>query len=338
VLANGILFTLDDFERGFELYLRPPRRIAARLVGDRLARWMVPAAYASTFTPYPDARSVNRGLLELLEAPRGAPRLVVANYMEPHHPYVPSGRFRGLFAPVVADDGTGPARRAEPHELRRRLEARYDEELVSLDAAVGELLRELEEGDLLDRSWLIVTSDHGESFGANDVTYHGSSIYNSQVRIPLIIKPPRGIGLPRGDSPVGLADVAATIAAITTDAPLGGGRDLRRAPERSPQVPIEHFGDPRPGNRRYGERMRIPGRAVVAWPWKLIEHGERPELYKLDDDPAEAHDLAGSMPERVDALRGLLPPGRAAWRSRDSRQRPVTAEERERLRALGYVY
>jgi len=73
--------------------------------------------------------------------------------------------------------------------------------------------------------------------------------------------------------------------------------------------------------------------------WKLIEGPEEGtlELFDLERDPAERTNLAGEMPERVEALRGLI----AAWRARHDPERrappPIPEADRERLRAMGYV-
>ena len=71
------------------------------------------------------------------------------------------------------------------------LEARYQEEIRELDAAVGSLLAELERRGIADRAWVVVTSDHGEAFGEHDVTEHGTTVYGEVARVPLVVQPPR---------------------------------------------------------------------------------------------------------------------------------------------------
>ena len=73
-------------------------------------------------------------------------------------------------------------------------------------------------------------------------------------------------------------------------------------------------------------------------PWKYIEgdgEGTR-ELFNLDDDPGERRNLYGSFPDVVEELRASL----GAWRQafdRNVRPGSLSPEDRERLRALGYV-
>jgi arylsulfatase A-like enzyme len=338
VLANSMLFTIDGLDRGFEVYSLPRRPQRARLQGDALAGRLLPDATVAGFTPYPDARTVNRHVLRLLDAADGRPCLIVANYMEAHHPYAPRRPFSGTFTSSTTAGAHGPAKRDDPPDRLELLAARYDEELRGLDAAIGELLDALDRRGILERSWIVVTSDHGEGFGEHGATYHGNTLYNEQVRVPLIVQPPRGTALPARDEPVGLLDVTATVAAIASGRVLGTGRDLRDPASPARPVPVEFFGDPRPSTvSLYGERADLPGRAVALGTFKLIEHGGRPELYRMDIDAAETEDVAAEDAARVAALVELLTPGRDAWTPGEESPDAPTAEELERLKALGYI-
>ena len=73
----------------------------------------------------------------------------------------------------------------------------YDGAIVYTDMLLGQFFDELKNLDMYDQSWIIVTSDHGEGLGEshnNNLTrswYHGPRLYDNQIKIPLIIKPPK---------------------------------------------------------------------------------------------------------------------------------------------------
>jgi arylsulfatase A-like enzyme len=84
---------------------------------------------------------------------------------------------------------------------------RYDCELSTMDQALGPLLERLET-DYPD-AVLIVTADHGEEFGDHGGLYHGTTLYDEQVKVPLLMKVP-GVAHRLVDAPVSLVDLLGT--------------------------------------------------------------------------------------------------------------------------------
>ena len=333
VSANAYTQRVDGLERGFDAFVLPayPRPLA--LAGERLRKRWLPGRWARVGKYAPHASAINREVLARA-ADCGDPCLVAANYMEAHAPYVPSAPFAGRFG----GDAAGPhtPRIDQTAALRRAVVARYDEALLELDHWLGVLLAGLDARPDADRTWLVITSDHGEAFGDHALVGHGTGVYDDQVRIPLIVRPPRGTRLPDRDAPVGLADVAATLAAALTGEPIGEGRDLRE-PARGDGVGVEFFGGNLPPSVvDAGPPHGAPARAVVQGSEKLIERAGRLELYDLDVDPTEQRDLAGDRPERLRALTPRLPPLDAGSPPHDPGGQ-LDASEREALRALGYL-
>ena len=83
-------------------------------------------------------------------------------------------------------------RQVSPEELAFVADA-YDDCVASIDEQVGRLCDELERRKALDRTWIILVSDHGESFGEHEGVYvHGSSLYQTELHVPLVVVPPPG--------------------------------------------------------------------------------------------------------------------------------------------------
>jgi len=338
VLANGMLFLMNELEHGFHGVNKPLHARPLRGPGEMLRRRVVPELFASSFKPYPSASAVNAALLSFLDGCLPGPCFALANYMEAHSPYLPEAACRDRFAQDRGQFHTGPVSIRQDVRQIGFLKDRYDEEICALDRALGELLEGLEARQVLGRSWVFITSDHGESFGEHGATEHGTSVYSEQTRIPLIVVPPRGVDLPAREEPVTLLDVAATIAAISGVPAFGVGRDLRRE-QRSPVgAQIEFFGDPRPFRATlHGPLAATPARAVVRDGFKLIEYPSRRELYSLAADPGESRDLSRELVDVADQLAPSLPPLRRQDTGSAGGGRELSDAEARSLRALGYA-
>jgi arylsulfatase A-like enzyme len=210
----------------------------------------------------------------------------------------------------------------------------YAGEIAFADFELGRLLEALRQRFGDDSTLIVVTSDHGESFGQHGELSHSLTIYDATQRVPLVMAGP---GLPAGlvvEEPVGLVDVAPTLLSLAHLPPLPetSGTDLRpiidgeKAPDRvqyvETLVPQLDFGwSPLLG-------VRSPGFKYVRAP--------RSELYDLTLDPNETHDLAGERPDLVAELDALLDDRLA--RARESVPLVTPDDDhRELLQALGYV-
>lgn len=316
ILANAQVMFFNGMDRGFDQIVRPQARGWLSLTGETLRRTLMPGNYAHALKPYPPAQTISREVLRFLDHCGPEPCFILANYMEAHWPFAAAAPYRGEF-----NKEGWPGVEV----------ARYDEELLGLDAAIGELLEQLEGRGVLDRAWIVISADHGEEFWEHGSYMHGTSLYNTQVRIPLIIHPPSGERVRAHDGAVGLLDVTATLTAAVGARPLGGGRDLRGVIADAP-LGIEWYGRP---SARPDQRQRA--RAVVMGQAKLIERGDTRELYRLDWDSAERHDRAQAVPEEVERLARELPPLRVVPGRQASDPRQLPFDEIERLKALGYA-
>ncbi len=147
------------------------------------------------------AAVVNREFLGWLSQTRSPSRPFFAflNYVDAHSPYVlPSGAgYRFGSTPASQGDfmflleGWFRAdKRMLPRELQTLARDSYDNCLVYLDERLGELFDELQRQGVLDRTLVILTADHGEGLGEHELFDHGESLYRTEIRVPLLIRPP----------------------------------------------------------------------------------------------------------------------------------------------------
>jgi arylsulfatase A-like enzyme len=337
VVANPYLMRVSGIERGFDLWTKPTPPQALPGPGDRLRRRLLPDRFVDVRAYAPSAAAVDRVALRFLRGCEAGGCFLLVNYMEAHAPYLPPAPYAGLFSGPRG----GPRRtdiRDDPATLERgRL--RYAEAIRSLDAELGRLLEHLSDRGLLAKSWLILTADHGEAFGEHGVVWHGSSLHNEQIRIPLVIQPPDGTVLPPASGPVDLLDVHATLADLVGGDDAGEGRDLRASPLPDRTVTSEFYGRDLPGDvETIGPLVAMPAVAAIWGEKKLMRTGERFELYDLHDDLREAHDLARVRPGEVAALTPELPELAASDGEPAPEAGEVDPEAVEMLRALGYVH
>jgi arylsulfatase A-like enzyme/thioredoxin-like negative regulator of GroEL len=257
-------------------------------------------------------RAASRWLDEHARGGSKTPFFLWLHLYDPHEPYRPPPPFSGEHA-------------GRP----------YDGEIAFADAAVGAVLDRLQQLGLLDRTLVAVVADHGESLGDHGEETHSMFVYESAIRVPLILWRP-GL-LPAGRvvaSPVRTVDVAPTVLDLLGAPPLAAPR------ARSLRGVIEGRDEPAPPvyAETWVPKLYMNGaalRALRTERFKLIE-APRPELYDLARDPGESDNRIAADPataERLRAeLRGLTAGGDAAMSVG-----AVDGEAAEKLRALGYL-
>jgi choline-sulfatase len=258
-----------------------------------------------------------RHAIEWLAGHGSQPFFLFVHFYDPHDPYEPPEPFASRWA----DD-------------------RYSGEIAFADHCLGQVLQELKELQLYESTLIVITGDHGEMLGEHGELNHGFFLYESALRVPLVVRVPRARVSPRQvDEPVSLIDIVPTIAALVgAPAPKEAqGRDL------SPWL----GGDPGRGGGRalYAETV-TPTRyygtasllAVIMDGWKYIET-TRPELYDLRRDPGETVNLLGKEPSRADRLGKELKGILVAARRTAGPAEPAALDEdaRRRLESLGYL-
>lgn len=193
VMANAAyLLPRFGLDRGFEHYDARPGGLVGNYYPLAQLAW---ARVRAGRQVYRDARQITDLALDWLErAPGERPFFLTVNYMDAHAPYLP---------PAPHDEAFGEARVAEPWLLRKRDRTLlYDRSLLFLDAQLERLLAAVD----LERTVVIVTSDHGEALGNHGYWMHSWTLYDEVVRVPLYVFRPGGTSAVNSE-PVSGADV-----------------------------------------------------------------------------------------------------------------------------------
>ena len=239
------------------------------------------------------------------------PWFVWVHLYDPHDPYVPPEPYRSRYA-------------ADP----------YSGEIAYADAALGAFLDRLRPTGHLDRTLVVMTSDHGESLGEHGERTHGLFAYDATLRVPLVVWAPVAIGAGIVSSPTRLIDVMPTIldlVGVTPSEPVDGRSVRTRVGAADSADIFDSYFEALNANFT---RNWAPLTGLVRNGLKLVDLPV-PELYDVTADPTEhqnvyasRRNLAVPLERRLDALTARAAPPNAAL---------VDAETQQRLRSLGYV-
>jgi arylsulfatase A-like enzyme len=294
-----------------------------------------------------------------IRARKDEPFLLFVNLMECHLPYSLDPRLRLRFVPeqrheralAVPQDPFGvlAGRVHLDDEDIEDLRLQYDGCLRYVDDLVGRLDDTIAAHELRDCTALLLTSDHGESFGEKGLHDHQYGLYEHLVSVPLVARyPGRELGGSVDCSLVQLTDLYATAVELAGASEGQAGSDglsLLSSATRTAVYAEYLRPNLRPFERRFpnadvarhGRRLR----SIRVENDKLIlsDDGAR-ELYDLGEDPKETTDLAKDRQTTTDRLLAQLENTLGPWpESTDSGQAgPEELDDmRERLRALGYL-
>jgi arylsulfatase A-like enzyme len=307
--------------------------------------------------------------LQILKNLDRRPFFIWLYYWDPHAPYQPPERYLRLIDQGLTDladhspeEGRLPAVRGSNLLLltqlnrgtitltevqRRELMRLYDAEIAFVDDGIGQVVQALKRMGLWDKTLIILNADHGEAFGEHGLYYHSHSLYEEEVRVPCIIKPPHeGSSVRENPGLVRNMDILPTIldyCGITAPENIQG-QSLRPciSSGRKPHLPSCLETHSAQQHKHLMAYRTEDAKLIYQLP------PSSPELYDLKADPGEGNNLLAA-----DSTAG----GRAASELESVlRRKMFTAlgvesmaelelgpsaemdpETREQLKALGYI-
>lgn len=240
-----------------------------------------------------DAKAITAEALAWLEEHPTDRFALYLHYLDAHTPYRPPRSYIERYAdPAYAgpigdtfNDEEGADGGKYDDADKRKIIALYDASIRFIDDQIGRLLDSLEESGRLDRTVVVVSADHGEEFWDHGRFFHGQSLYDELLHVPLIVRLPRGAHADTViDRPVRSIDIAPSILewmGLTRPAGFRGSllSEAIAAPEEDGE-PLFATATQAQFPTRYAIRTR--DRKLI----ESLDSGER-EVYEVARDPAE---------------------------------------------------
>jgi arylsulfatase A-like enzyme len=380
---NTWVSKISNLTQGFDFEARPGNLHHAR--GTLLSKFLDGVLYpAGWVTPWLGSlTSEDQGAkftaplverwLERRDAAR--PFFLFVNIADPHGPFRPAPPYRDLF---VAPEDIALSYRsnwdeAKPFTLLRRdvytedelrvMNDAYDAETRLVDDHVGEVLAVLASHVPLDETLIILTADHGENLGDHHMQGHGHCVYDTLVRVPMIVRFPPRVAPGRASRLVQTTDILPTVMDALGEPAIPEGLRGRSLLQGDDGAPASTDGRGLSGRVVVAERI-TPGaetlqtsdvrfnalpwmglmRSIRQGPWKfIVTEGGAQELYHVVDDPGETTNLLDREPEVARALAlelarwidGSRPYAGSGTLEGEQQMDDATKAQ---LRALGYLH
>lgn len=224
--------------------------------------------------------------------------------------------------------------------------AHYDGAISHVDYQIGRLLKTLEELKILDETLIIITADHGESFGEHKIFFdHGNYLYDEELKVPLIISHP-SLPAKKIDKMVQSIDIFPTILDKLQIPNIDKTDGVSLMPLINNDEDVRKYSFSESGKsyfkenkRRYIDGVKGKWRSIRTNEWKLIyiPHPEKDifELYNIKKDPSETENLIDSQTEIFDELRKKL----LEWMKDEDEEADINIKTKSKkfLKKLGYI-
>jgi len=326
VVASFPLHRRFGFRQGFDSYVDEFTRTQ-----QNKETWNDEPVEGSLF--FSPAEDVNAAAFRALDAADGDQQFFWFHYFDPHAPYGDSRAGDSRADEVInLSDLNGRARSGRPvAPLLARARALYDADVAHLDRALDELLERLEREAGDGETHVLVTSDHGESFGEDGSFGHGKRVSRPQVHVPTVLLSPRvrpGVTA----EPAGSVDVFATVLALAglphDDA---GGRDLSTPASVEPAAlgMRRTFAEPTAELRIDGRLVPLTGQRFFFVDGGVLYLGDASGVFTESDETDADPALLSSLPAVFAGFEAEL-----AGRPVDEL---LDEETRRALEALGYT-
>ncbi|MES1243355.1 MAG: sulfatase [Acidobacteriota bacterium] len=303
------------------------------------------------------ARAQAAALRWLASLPKNERAFLYIHTIHPHNPYDPPEPFRSRYTagiPSTIDGSTETLwdvkqkRRAATAADRKRLRGLYNGSFAYNDAMLAGFVEQLAAWAPKEETLLALTADHGEEHFEHGGILHGFTLFEEQLRIPLLLWAPGSIRPARVDQRTDTLDLHATLVDLCglQEKNETSGRELLRVARGETGDYIHRAAA---SSVRGGIYSALHGRWKMVWaPRTGVSWGQgdslgrsrEPEyLFDLEKDPGERVNLAGDGDLEAAWLRERL----LAWVKKNrgasarSEEQPVDQKTLERLKALGYA-
>jgi arylsulfatase A-like enzyme len=252
--------------------------------------------------------------LQIRDLASRSPFMGYFHFYAPHSPFAPHKDFVGIF-----EDRPLLKKPRHPLAYFRRSSAyiknnrdRYDEYIANIDFEFGKLLDTLEAAGILENSYLVLASDHGEVFERDEVGHGTALLYEPVIHTPLLISAPKQSARVDVTAPTTNADLLPTFAQLAgQSAPpgvdgrilpgLGGAEDLDRpifaleAKENSAFAPLT----------KATVAMRKQQHKLIYYTG-YPKYDQKFELFDLEQDPEELNNLFQTDPMTAKKMKDEL--------------------------------
>ncbi len=304
IVYNPLLIPERGLSRGFDRYLFLPDFGKVGNLGQRLAQRI----WLERFDPSGSVGGMTELMLRRLLRNRKKHFFVWLHLFDPHPLYLPPERFWPEDIPY-GRNLTPRGRYANPPlENQEGAKALYLAEVQYVDESIGKFRETLQTAGLYDQSAIIFTSDHGEEFWEKGRWGHGNPPTDTQVRVPLMIKPPGASVGATIDRLTSTFEIREMLIDILDGAPPDDTGRVRSPMEylsgkpHSPDMPEGYYTTSFTSDTRHCEAI-IFGNAPHKYVYDQITDTE--QLFDIGADPAELHSLELDEPELLERGRRL---------------------------------
>ena len=297
--------------------------------------------------------TVEEGMTLLAKNSESQPFFMWLHMVDPHSPYesyMPGQHRDTLLSPSVpmarAIKASPGFQRNNPwfkktfkkHKETKPLLEYYNDEVLEVDAGLGKLQKSLKEKGLWENTIVVFTSDHGENLGEHELYFHHGGLYESALRVPLVLRVP-GSKAQTSTALTQTVDVAPTIMSLL-GLPLwpdARGQNLQAViqgtQEPSAFVFSEHLFAQQAAVRSATHTLILHRKSTRQFPSYEIVKGKY-EFFERDPISAKESPRPVSSPEALQ-LREIL----ATYLETGITRTPKAAKEQdmESLKALGYI-
>lgn len=253
-----------------------------------------------------------------------APYMAYIHFLPPHRPYCPSREFVGAFYQDTVGDYMEKPKSFFNHndeysiKIQTNERRRYDEFILYADHQLGRLYDALERTGVLDNTWVVFTSDHGEMCERGILGHHTPVLYQPIIHIPLLVHEPGQTTRRDVLESTSAVDVMPTLLHVTGHA----------IPPEVEGTLLPPFAEPAASDQRSifaveAKDTADPVRghlfpltlAMIKGAYKLIRYAGYPEqagvdplyeLFDIEKDPEEMEDLAARQPALLAELRAEM--------------------------------